>query len=409
MAQLASKPILAKTWHTNALDTGEIHDEINNLWAELQRVQPSAITSPHGTTDPQMANGLMRANTLNLLAVAPTDRDAHLVRSTVAQLHDFLPTRTIILIMRDERDDDEPEGQYDVTVELLEQESHTNTGSGPQLRFETITIGVPIQDAGHIPSLVEPLFIPELEDFLWWPSGDHTNNQLFLDLVALVDRVIVDSAQLGQSVGQSGSFRRLFDPKMDTPPLGDFTWDRLEPWRSLIAQFFDPPDTQQCLKSIEQVTINYALSREDGSSGAPAAFLMVGWLASRLNWEIIEPVTRNKDGSYWAPLRAQVGAKGREIVLRIIPDHNQHARFSLRSVELVAGGESSGTFRIERTDSDDLVTSSETPTNPFVSRMVFSRRPDAVSMLGDELHRFNRDPVFEDAVRFAVKLIDSKP
>lgn len=404
MAQIpANRPVLAKSWRTNALDTGEIHDEINNLWLELRLSHPKVVTSPDGITDPQLASGMMRANTFNLVAVAPRDRDAILIRDTVAQLRDFLPTRTIIIVMRDTRDDDTD--QYDVTVELLDQQSHVGTGSGPSLRFETITIGAPIQDAGHLPSLVEPLLVPELEDFLWWPAGDHIDSQLFLDLVEIVDRVIVDTAQSDRDPKGSANFRSLFDTDSKAPPVGDFTWERLAPWRSLIAQFFDPPDTQASLETIEQIAINYAYNRADGSTGAPAAFLIVGWLASRLGWDVIDPLTRRKDGSLWAPLRARTGTKGREIVLRITPDHNQHAKFSLRSVELVAGGDAPGTFRVERTDSDDLITSSETPTNPFVSRMVYSKRPDAVTMLGEELRRFGRDSVFEDAVRFAVRLV----
>ena len=407
MAQTTTnKPVLASSWRTDALDTGEIHDRINQLWLELQRTQPRVVSSPDGITDPQMSAGVMRANTLNLLAIAPTDRDATLILDTVAHLRDFLPTRTIIIIMRDADDNDaEHADQYDVTVELLDQQSHSRADTGSSLRFETIIIGAPVQDVENLPSLVEPLFVPELEDFLWWPAGDHANSQLFLDLMAIVNRVIVDTAQSGRNSKETETFRLLFDADSTAPPIGDFTWDRLAPWRSLIAQFFDPPDTQASLESIDRISINYAHNREDGSNGASAAFLIVGWLASRLGWEIIDPLSRRKDGSLWAPLRARKGDKAREIVLRITSDHSQHTRFSLRSVELVAGGDAPGTFRIERTDSDDLITSSETPTNPFVSRMVYSKRPDAVTMLGEELRRFGRDSVFEDAVRFAVRLV----
>jgi glucose-6-phosphate dehydrogenase assembly protein OpcA len=407
MAQvIENKPVLGKSWQTASLDTGDIHDQINALWAELERSQPKVTTSPDGVTDPLLSSGLMRANTLNLLAVAPTARDARLIQETVAKLHDFLPSRTIIILMQDARNGGESSELYDVHVELLEQKTHGERSGGPKLRFETITIGAPVQDIGRLPSLVEPLFVPELEDFLWWPAGDHTSSQLFLDLVEIVDRVIIDSARSGRDETTAVNLRRIYESDEKFPPVGDFTWQRLAPWRSLIAQFFDPSDTQACLHAIEQVTIKYASDRGDGSTGAPAAILTVGWLGSRLGWEIIDPLERRKDGSYWAPLRAKSGDRNRQIVVRIEPDNSPHARFSLRSVEIVAVGDAPGTFKVERTDSDDLVTSSETPNNPLVSRMVYSKRPEVGTMLADELRRFGRDPIFDDAAQFSVRLVD---
>ena len=77
----------------------------------------------------------------------------------------------------------------------------------------------------------------------------------------------------------------------------------------------------------------------------------------------------------------------------------------MRSVELVAIGEHDGVFRIMRTDKDDLITSSETSVAPYRSRMVYSRRKNTVEMLGDELQNFGADPVFEDAIRLATRLL----
>jgi hypothetical protein len=77
----------------------------------------------------------------------------------------------------------------------------------------------------------------------------------------------------------------------------------------------------------------------------------------------------------------------------------------LRSVEIIAVGDAEGIFRIERTDMDDLITSSETADAPLVSRMVYSKRPENVEMLGAELQRFGPDHIFEDAIRFATRLL----
>ena len=107
----------------------------------------------------------------------------------------------------------------------------------------------------------------------------------------------------------------------------------------------------------------------------------------------------------WFPHRLVPWSRGRDIELRLIPDTSPHARFSLRSVQIVATGDAPGTFMVERTDNEDIVTTSETPENPAVSRMVYSQRPSSGDMIGQELQRFGADGFYEEAVRFAVRLV----
>lgn len=405
-AQITSSPDLVTSFQTEILDTGKIYDELNRLWGKLGGPPKGGDASGEMIAEPNFGGGgLMRANTLNLLAVAQTPHDATLIAETVSRLRDFLPSRTIILLSRDDDENDDPGRTiFDIRVELKEQQRHDETSG---LRFETITIRADQEEFGELASLASPLIVAELPDFLWWPGGDFTRNTLFDDLLKLVDRVIVDSAQLGRDASGVAAMKDLVDEDDDTaaPLIGDFTWRRLAPWRQLIAQFFDPPDVQRSLATIEQVTISYADTRSDGSSGFASALLIVGWLASRLGWEIVDPLERRKGGGWSAPLQARDGERRREISLRLLPDKSAQALFSLREVSLVAGGDAPGTFRVERTDKDDLSTSSETPSVPLVSRMVYAKRPNSEEMLGEELKRFGRDRVLEESLRFATKLL----
>ena len=400
------KSIIATSFSANTLDTGAIHDHLNRLWAQLGGPPKGGEGTSETAAEPHFGGGgLMRANTLNLLAVARNERERALVAQTVSRLHDFLPSRTIILEAkrRDEGEEDAP--AFDVTLELLEQDTGKDE---PSMRFEVITLRAGLERAGVLSSLVSPLLAAELPDFLWWPGTDFARNPLFEDLQEIVDRIIVDTAQLGNDTAGVSAMRNLLDNQDESAPLiGDFTWLRLGPWRQLIAQFFDPPDTQECLSTIEEVTISYADVREDASSGFASALLAVGWLASRLGWDIMDPLERRRGGGGWsAPLRAtDANGRGREISLRLLPDRSPHARFSLRSVEIKSGGEFPGTFRVERTDADDLVTSSETKSVPFVSRMVYAKRPTNENMLGEELQRFGHDRIFEEAITFATRLL----
>jgi glucose-6-phosphate dehydrogenase assembly protein OpcA len=406
MAQTPStKPVLASVWQSDALDTGTIHDELNRLWAELGGPKHGGDAPGEMVAEPHYGGGgLMRANTLNLIAVANDMREASLIQDTIAGLRDFLPSRTIILITHEGTDaDGEVTGpRYDVRVELKEQVTYGDEEAN--VRFEVITIGADRREVGHLASLVTPLLAADLPDFLWWPGGDFARHPLFQDLLPVVDRLIVDTAHLGREMQAFSAIRSILAEESGAPVVGDFTWLRLESWRQLIAQFFDPADVQESLACIDQVTIHYAETRADGSSGLAAAMLIAGWLGSRLDWTVIDPLERQKRGGYWAPLRSD-GERSRDIELHLVTDTSLSARFSLRKVTIVATGDAPGAFMVERTDSDDIVTTSETPDHPAVSRMVYSQRPESMDMVGQELQRFGADEIYEDALRFAVRLI----
>jgi glucose-6-phosphate dehydrogenase assembly protein OpcA len=403
VAKSEARPVLATTFESATLDTGAIHDELYRLWGELGGPSHGGEWPGEMVADTHFGGGgLMRANTLNLVAVAHNQRDADLISDTISRMHDFLPSRTIILIA-EQRDEENNQGMFNVHLELKQQITGKDV---PALHFETISIAADRAQLANLPSLVSPLLSAELSDFLWWPAGDFATNTLFGELQELVDRAVIDSAQLGNEITGLTVLRSLFgEADEDAPIFGDFTWLRLAPWRQLIAQFFDPHDVQDCLSTIEEVTISYADLREDGSSGLAAAALTVVWLASRLGWEVLEPLERRKAGGWTAPLRANDGGKPRDISLRLLPDRSPHAIFSLRHVEILSGGQHPGKFRIERTDADDMVTSSQTETVPYVSRMVYAKRPSSVNMLGEELQRFGHERVYEEAVAMTLGLL----
>ena len=395
-----NKLIATKKWDADIVDTAMIHDELNQLWNEGN--PPKILSGPFGEQeDPAHPVGtdLVKANTLTLVAVADSLDIAEMILSTVSQLTDFLPSRTIIIIT-------DPTLIRPKTwhIDLKISETATKDDS-PGVLFETITFWTDQSSAGVLSSVVAPLLISELPTFLWWPSGEFSDNAVFDDLATIADRLVFDSARLGNDAHAVADYRTLLDDD-DDPIVGDFTWLRLEPWRQLTAQFFDPPSIQESLKHIDSVSIDYAQERRDRGSGFAAALLIVGWLGSRLDWELIEPLEPRKAGG-WTAFMASRDDDGRahEIQIRLTPDSTPGAKFSLRSLQIIANDNSDGKFLIQRTDQDDLVTSSETATTPPVSRMVYSQRHSTVEMLATELQRFNADKVFEESIRLATRLL----
>jgi glucose-6-phosphate dehydrogenase assembly protein OpcA len=405
-ASTDSRVIRETSWHTDVVESGVIQDRLNQLWADLsdadEQRQSDVTAISEVETDPYHPGLLTRASTLNLLTVAESDEEAQQIHDTINSLTEFFPSRTILLVDRQQTTDGPG---YDVRVELLEQPTH---GAGPGLRYEAVTIAAPHQDAGNLGSLVSPLLVSELSDFRWWPSGKFANNPLFQELTEIVDRLIVDSAQLGLRAEGIETLNEMLGTVAVSPILGDFTWLRLNPWRQLIAQFFDPPAVQPCLQTIDQVAIEYAESRRDGSSGFASALLATGWLASRLGWEVIEPLEQRRSGAWWGALRGQREGRGRDIEVRLTPDPSAHAIFSLRRVQISSSDDAPGAFMVERTDSDDLMTKSEAPSMPEVSRMVYAKRPESRKMLGEELQRFGRDKIYEEALTLATRLAPTR-
>lgn len=398
--QYRNKLIAHKKWDTDVMDTGTIHDELAAMWTEGHPKR--MVSGPYGEqldTARGIGQDVMRANTLNLVAVAPSLEIAEMILSTVSQLKDFLPSRTIIVIT-------DPSLKrpctWHIDLQINETASKDDT---PGILFETITFWTDQSSAGVLSSVVSPLLISELPTFLWWPSGEFSNNAIFEDLAQIADRLVFDSARLGNDAHAVADYRTLIDEESD-PIVGDFTWLRLAPWRQLTAQFFDPADTHKSLEYIDSVTIAYAQERRDSGSGFAAALLILGWLGSRLGWEMIEPLEPRKAGG-WTAFMAATDTNGRahEVQVRLVPDSTPGAKFSLRSVEIITNHDTSGKFLIQRNDQDDLITSSETAKTPFVSRMVYSRRHSTVEMLGEELNRFGPDRVFEDAIRCATQLL----
>ena len=85
----------------------------------------------------------------------------------------------------------------------------------------------------------------------------------------------------------------------------DLAWLRSTPWRERVAAAFDPPWLRRELRSIAAVTVRHH------PASTVAAMLLVGWLASRLDWQAGALET---DGS---ALVGSSRAGGQDVTLRL--------------------------------------------------------------------------------------------
>ena len=386
IAQPVAQPIPGAVWRGRVLDAGEIDAALKQLWAKF------AVAQPGG---PQA-----RASTLNLTVVTRSRSDASNAIDIVSRLSSLYPSRATILVADHERRPDADPG-LEVEIMLLEQPA---TRGRPAVRFEAITVEVSAENEQQLASTTSPLLVVDLPDFLWWASGE-TGGELFDDLVAITDRLIVDTATVADVSEELNRLSDLVSRDEGNLRLSDFAWARIAPWRQLVTQFFDPPHQRPVLDHIDEVTISYGVV-PDGRSGLSAALLLAGWLASRLGWQApgeMVPI-RPTPGSWRVTLRAGDRRRRRETVLTLVPSDHPAANCSLGSVSLAAHGTSDGAFRIERLDDLSVVTTSEVAGHAPVSRGIHAPVPTEPALLAAELHVFGRDLIYEQALAKAAIL-----
>ncbi len=106
------------------------------------------------------------------------------------------------------------------------------------------------------------------------------------ELMEMADLILIDSClmepgtepELWQFLRHQGSAR-----------VHDLAWARLHPWRAILAEVFDDKEYLPALESVRSVEIGFT----GQGYPPPPAWLLAGWLASRLHWA---PEGNGRDG-----------------------------------------------------------------------------------------------------------------
>ncbi len=287
---------------------------------------------------------------------------------------------------------------------------------GKQVCAEQIFVSGGSDAVRQIPAAVIPLLLPELPVFLWWPKGSPFDDYLFRQLEDSLDRLIVDSANFENPEGtlakMSTRIKNASASLMPKLACTDMNWGRITRWRELIAQFFDGATLRPYLDCINQVTIDFALSKHGVPANRAQALLLAGWLASRLGWQPVSPVyelTRiGGDHTRPASARLTLQSGDRHITILLRPsDEMSDIPGDIRGVKLEAlaqdpKGPPEATFEISLSEEDDCAWTSidiigATPTK----RNLQMELPDHAMLLDAELEIFSHDRIYEEALAVA--------
>ena len=201
----------------------------------------------------------LRTSVLTHVAWAPPEwRDA--ARKTLAGLDEEHPSRSILLFPQPKARD-----RIDVNVALR---CFALPGGGTRkVCSEVIEVRLGGARASAPGSIVQPLLISDLPSFCRWRGRPPWGAPEVEQLVAVCDRLVVDSAEWR---GLPGAYRKL-EELFDRVAVSDIAWGRSLGWRVRLAALWP------AIADVRGISV----------TGPKAdALLLAGWLRSRLGKDV---------------------------------------------------------------------------------------------------------------------------
>lgn len=237
-----------------------------------------AVHSPAETVAPKagpeadsVLPAQMRASSLTLVVFAPDTRALDEAARTVARLAGRHPSR-VILVAPDAAAS--PHG-IDARIRV---EGHAREGA-PVVRYEEIRLTMRRMARRHLTSLVSALLVQELPVFLLHLGALPWGGTWQREWSETVDRLVVDTREGVDALEDLEGLAALV-AEAPSVSLGDVAFHRLLPWRTGLAEMFDPPAWRRRLGGIDGIEIAYP----HGAAPTSGALLLAGWLADRLGW-----------------------------------------------------------------------------------------------------------------------------
>jgi glucose-6-phosphate dehydrogenase assembly protein OpcA len=247
---------------------------------------------------------------------------------------------------------------------------------------ETVVVEIGDRHLDDLLTIADPLVVTDLPTLLWSPHGHH---EIVDELLGLSQAVLLDSVDepdFREAIEHAGELsKRVY--------VVDLAWLRTTPWRERVATAFDPPAMRDELRTIADVTISHH------PDSAIAAMLLVGWLASRLHWEVA-PLTR--DGH---SLLGDARADGQEIALRL----QAAPELQVRGLAGLALGTASGRrLRLDR-GPGGLHAYSRDPEGREQEWTILGASRGEAGILGEGIRQaLLRDPTYAPALAAAARL-----
>jgi hypothetical protein len=196
----------------------------------------------------------LRTSVLTHIAWVPEEWQAAATQ-TLAGLGERHPSRTLLLFPAPEKED--------CLAAHVYLECHPLEGDARQLCNEVIELRIEGARARAPASIVTPLLLPDLPVFLRWRGRPPFRTDEFRQMLELVDRLVVDSAEWPDLPGAYAELEEF----LDEAAISDIAWRRTLAWRRALAR-------------------NWPELPERIAGPAAEAALVAGWLRSRAGIDI---------------------------------------------------------------------------------------------------------------------------
>jgi glucose-6-phosphate dehydrogenase assembly protein OpcA len=242
------------------------------------QASPDAVWSEEGTTPDRIEaalrglvnqrhaenGGLAPARALNMIAFVESSYSGE-IANRLAGVGRYHASRLVVL-------------SYDPSRTRLDARAVVSTDAEPAegelgLLRETVTVEIGPRHLDDLVTIVDPLVVTDLATLLWSPHG---HPEAVDELLELAQTVLVDSLDepsWREAIGRACELRKR-------AYVVDLAWLRSTPWRERVAAAFDSPSMRAELERLETVAVRHH------PDSTVAAMLLVGWLASRLGWEV---------------------------------------------------------------------------------------------------------------------------
>jgi glucose-6-phosphate dehydrogenase assembly protein OpcA len=208
--------------------------------------------------------GLAPARALNMIAFVESGYGGE-IANRLAGVGRYHASRLVVL-------------SYDAQRTRLDARAVVSTDAEPAegelgLLRETVTVEIGPRHLDDLVTIVDPLLVTDLATLLWSP---HDHSEAVDELLELAQTVLVDSLDepsWREAIGRACELR-------ERAYVVDLAWLRSTPWRERVAASFDSPAMRTELQRLETVSVRHH------PDSTVAAMLLVGWLASRLGWDV---------------------------------------------------------------------------------------------------------------------------
>lgn len=277
--------------------------------------------------------GAMALGRVLTLVVIVQDTDASEAIEVANQASRQHPCRIVVVISGDRRG----RNRLDAQIRL----------GGDAGASEIVVLRLYGALAGHGPSVVVPLLLPDSPIVAWWP-GEAPDDVAGDPIGAMAQRRITDSAQ-------NRNARQTLKKRAANYAAGDsdLAWTRVTRWRGLLAAALDQPPYEQITGAVVA-----------GAPDSPSSELLAAWLSFRLKVQVRRVSTPRGSGITSVRLERASGP-----------------------IDLVRPGDAVAT--LSQAGQPD--------------RRISLPRRDLPECLADELRRLDPDNTYEDALLHGVE------